>query len=846
MTLLPRSILLRPDARHTKTFAYGQNSSIMASVSLSITHPPKHGQFIRDNDLEYETVQEGSAYVLIPKSTSTLAKASKATEGKEKREDGNGHKQTVFYNPIQQFNRDLSVLAIKAYGEDATRVKRDLWTKRREIIEEKRVGKKRKRAGIDGDKAQKVGGGNAVAGKAARELNGKRDNNLTGPTVQATNEKNGTDLEIEGNENKKRKRTDDEGTSEGFDGMDFGGIADIEYKGKRRKISGSEEALRGLTGEVEPTTTARGDQSQAPPLNEATEVPEQSVTIDLLKDTPMADRDISGHETPTETENKSSKPNETSKPLHSSFTVLDALSATGLRALRYAKELPFITSVLANDMSPKASRLIELNVRHNKVNSTVSVNTGDARELLYAVSGSQKVQVPEKSGFLFGKFDVIDLDPYGTAAPFFDGAVQAVTDGGLLCVTCTDAGVFASSGYPEKTYSLYGGLPLRGPQSHEGGLRLILNAIASSAARYGCSIEPLLSLSIDYYARLFVRVHRSAAQTKFLAGKTMMIYSCDNGCGAWTTQLLGRNHEQEAKNGTKWWKYSQAQGPSSRPNCEHCGFVTHVAGPMWAGPLHSPHFIQSILDILPTVDKKTYPTTSRIEGMLSTALEEDLDLQGAETSAYPPPIGPLNAARVDRHPFFIVTGVLAKVIHSQTPDDDSFRGALRHLGYRVTRSHTKAGSIKTDAPWNVIWEVMREWARQKSPLKADAIKEGTAGWAVMAKGREISGHDRLGSMKAQLLAAMEKAKDVEMLKTEVEAAMYRASREMTNGQTSNGTEVDMEEDKPKKLVIPPSKLKVVFDKALGAENKAKKLVRYQMNPRADWGPMHRAAKGLSK
>lgn len=27
-------------------------------------------------------------------------------------------------------------------------------------------------------------------------------------------------------------------------------------------------------------------------------------------------------------------------------------------------------------------------------------------------------------------FDVIDLDPYGSAAPFLDAAVQAVSDGG--------------------------------------------------------------------------------------------------------------------------------------------------------------------------------------------------------------------------------------------------------------------------------------------------------------------------------------------------------------------------------------------------------------------------------
>jgi tRNA (guanine26-N2/guanine27-N2)-dimethyltransferase len=67
------------------------------------------------------------------------------------------------------------------------------------------------------------------------------------------------------------------------------------------------------------------------------------------------------------------------------------------------------------------------------------------------------------------RVDVVDLDPYGTAAPFIDAAVQCVNDGGdgshlpeihcvsehvmptgLLCVTCTDLSVLATTNYPEK------------------------------------------------------------------------------------------------------------------------------------------------------------------------------------------------------------------------------------------------------------------------------------------------------------------------------------------------------------------------------------------------------------
>ena len=45
---------------------------------------------------------------------------------------------------------------------------------------------------------------------------------------------------------------------------------------------------------------------------------------------------------------------------------------------------------------------------------------------------------------------VVDLDPYGTAAPFIDATVQSVNDSGFLCVTCTDFSFLATTNYPEK------------------------------------------------------------------------------------------------------------------------------------------------------------------------------------------------------------------------------------------------------------------------------------------------------------------------------------------------------------------------------------------------------------
>lgn len=494
------------------------------------------------------------------------------------------------------------------------------------------------------------------------------------------------------------------------------------------------------------------------------------------------------------------------------FTILDALSATGLRALRYSHEIPFTTSVTANDLLPEATKAIELNVQHNQLQDKIKPITGNAMAHMYSlVPDPRKEKHPNNSS---KQYDVIDLDPYGTAAPFLDGAVQAVREnGGLLCVTCTDAGVWASNGYPEKAFSLYGGTTIKGMHSHEGGLRLILNSIATAAARHGLSIEPLLSLSIDFYARVFVRIHKSPADVKFLAGKTMVVYNCDVGCGAWTTQMIGRNKLAPNKNNNgHFWKYSYAQGPSSSEHCNHCGFKMHIAGPMWAGPLHSPDFIKKILADLPNVSKDIYQTTARIEGMLTVALEELLPLP--ENPLSPTSVsktGRYDPAELDPTPFFFMPGVLAKVLHTITPDENSLRGALRHLGYRVTRSHTKGGSIKTDAPWEVIWEVLREWVKQKSPIKEGALKPGTAGYTIM------------GLSKGNAAEA-----------SPAETALDEKSADATGTQKHDEN----------KTVAETKKIEIVFDAVLGKE-KQRRVVRYPENPRENWGPMNRARGGAA-
>ena len=61
------------------------------------------------------------------------------------------------------------------------------------------------------------------------------------------------------------------------------------------------------------------------------------------------------------------------------LSVLEALSASGLRAIRYALEIPALTDLIANDLSKEAVKSIERNINHNDVGSKVKSSLSDAR-----------------------------------------------------------------------------------------------------------------------------------------------------------------------------------------------------------------------------------------------------------------------------------------------------------------------------------------------------------------------------------------------------------------------------------------------------------------------------------
>jgi len=81
-------------------------------------------------------------------------------------------------------------------------------------------------------------------------------------------------------------------------------------------------------------------------------------------------------------------------------------------------------------------------------------------------------------------------------------------------------------------------------------------------------------------------------------------------------------------------------------------------------------------------------------------------------------------------PFYRTSQDLARTLKSQTPPLDVVWSALTNAGYKVSSTHCVAGGFKTDAPMDVIWDMMRAWVKV-NPVRMDRVKENSPGYKIL-------------------------------------------------------------------------------------------------------------------
>ncbi|KAL7135633.1 hypothetical protein ABFS83_11G111100 [Erythranthe nasuta] len=366
--------------------------------------------------------------------------------------------------------------------------------------------------------------------------------------------------------------------------------------------------------------------------------------------------------------------------------VLEALSASGLRALRYAREVDGIGQVVALDNDKSSVEACRRNIKFNGsvACSKVESHLVDARVFM--------LTHPKE-------FDVVDLDPYGSPSVFLDSAVQSVVDGGILMCTATDMAVLCG-GNGEVCYSKYGSYPLRGKYCQEMALRILLACIESHANRYKRYIVPVISVQMDFYIRVFVRVYTSASAMKNTPLKLSYFYQC-TGCDSFHLQPVGRT---VSKN--KSVRYLPGFGPAVAEDCSDCGNKYNMGGPIWSAPIHDMDWVTSILEDVKSM-QSCYPAFNRISAVLTTISEELADV-----------------------PLFVSLHNISGTLKCTSPSAILFRSAVINAGYRISGSHVNPLALKTDAPMNVIWDIMRCWVKNH-PVKSQPSDQ--PGSVILAK-----------------------------------------------------------------------------------------------------------------
>jgi len=333
------------------------------------------------------------------------------------------------------------------------------------------------------------------------------------------------------------------------------------------------------------------------------------------------------------------------------LTVVEPLAGSGVRAARYALETG--AWVVANDIDPAAARLIVENVKLNNISARVQVLNIDANELLASLR--RRGITPT----------IVDLDPFGSPAPFIDAAIRSIRVRGVLAVTATDTAPLCGS-HPRALRRRYDVHPGRMLWEKEQAVRVLAGYIIRRAASHEYGARVLLAYYKDYYVRLYVELVKGAGKADASLESLGSGVSCSN-CGFGDLSA------------------------ESYMTCPYCGGRLQVLKPIYTGPLCDPAMLSELV---------REAEARRDE--LASGEEVATFLKGlvAECSIVKPYI------RIDK---------LCSFIGMSMPSPSRVVEALREAGYRAARTHFDPRSVKTEAPFHVLVETVRRLSPSAKP-----------------------------------------------------------------------------------------------------------------------------------
>ena len=331
--------------------------------------------------------------------------------------------------------------------------------------------------------------------------------------------------------------------------------------------------------------------------------------------------------------------------LNNQIDVCEPLGGSGIRSIRFSLEVEGVRSIALNDINPLAAKLARYNIEKNNLENRVKATNLNANLLLQEHSSPKR------------RFDAIDLDPFGSPAPFLDSALSALRDGGLLAVTATDMAPLCGV-HPWACLRKYGAVPLRTEYCHELAMRILLGSVAVAAARHDFGIRVLASHSTDHYIRAYVTCclgAKRANQSLLSMGYVSHCFSC---------------FHREISKGFA----------TILPDvCPECGEILRVCGPLWIGVLADSEFCSLLLEELHEMVPDMH-IPIRIFDRISK--------------------------EADAPPTYYVIDRICDKFNLPIPRTEVVMERIMEAGYKVVRTHFNLKGLKTGSPARVVKEAI--------------------------------------------------------------------------------------------------------------------------------------------
>jgi hypothetical protein len=356
-------------------------------------------------------------------------------------------------------------------------------------------------------------------------------------------------------------------------------------------------------------------------------------------------------------------------------------------------------------------------------------------------------------------------------------------------------------------------------------LRILLHNIEATAGKYKRHIEPWLSMGIDYYQRVWVRVWESPMEVKRSALKRAMVYQSTQ-CGSFYLQPIAQLRDGRAD-------LPPVPTHVTAPTvCPETGGRMKIGGPIWSDPIHKKDVVDELVRRVACYEPEAahaaegaplLMTQDRLTGLLTAMSEELPDC-----------------------PLFYYLPDLCSVLHSHVPALVDVQSALLNAGHRVSQFHKEPLAVKTDAPPHVVWDIMREYCRLHPPAKQNPAslaksdkkmkKRKTAGYAgpedVEAEGQGGGeGGAPVASSSAAAAAAAADGRYMAGSKAEARAIKFPDVSERILSNPSL-TKVD--------FTTHPTLRKGLHAAADDAHPAKKRVSRFPPNPEAHWGPRRKS------